>query len=411
MKIAGKFKNKIRNPAAAMTILLAFGTAAYAKVRVRPSSVNFGSQAVGSTSASFAVTLTNNNRRHIKISSVSVSVAQFSYSGPALPVSLKPGQSLTAAVRFKPTAAQAYSGPLEFVWANGSTIAISLSGTGSGQTPKSTIAPTISSQPASVNITAGQTATFNVAATGTAPMTYQWKKNGAAISGATSFSFTTPAETTGDNNAAFTADVSNNAGSATSNAAILTVSASSLLLNSSASSLSFGNVNVSSSGTQSTTLANAGNSSITISNVTVSGAGFNASGLSSGLILSPGQTATLTATFAPAAPGSVTGSVSVASNASNSPDSIALSGTGVATVNHSAALAWSPSPSTVIGYNTYTSATSGGPYTILTGTPVAATLYTDTSVLSGEVYYFVVTAVDSTNVESAFSDEVCALIP
>jgi fibronectin type 3 domain-containing protein len=83
----------------------------------------------------------------------------------------------------------------------------------------------------------------------------------------------------------------------------------------------------------------------------------------------------------------------------------------VATVNHSAALAWSPSPSTVIGYNTYTSATSGGPYTILTGTPVAATSYTDTSVLSGEVYYFVVTAVDSTNVESAFSDEVCALIP
>lgn len=83
----------------------------------------------------------------------------------------------------------------------------------------------------------------------------------------------------------------------------------------------------------------------------------------------------------------------------------------MATVNHSAALAWSPSPSTVIGYNTYTSATSGGPYTILTGTPVAATSYTDTSVLSGEVYYFVVTAVDSTNVESAFSDEVCALIP
>ena len=143
------------------------------------------------------------------------------------------------------------------------------------------------------------------------------------------------------------------AGSATSNAAILIGERLTLLLNSSASSLSFGNVNVSSTGTQTVTLTNAGNSSVTISNVTVSGAGFNASGVSSGLILTPGQTATLTATFTPASAGSVKGSVSVASNATNSPDSIALSGTGVAAVNHSVALSWSPSTSTVIGYNTY----------------------------------------------------------
>ena len=55
-------------------------------------------------------------------------------------------------------------------------------------------------------------------------MTYQWSKNGAAISGATSASYTTPAETTADNNAKFTVAVSNSAGSATSNAAVLTVS-------------------------------------------------------------------------------------------------------------------------------------------------------------------------------------------
>ena len=85
------------------------------------------------------------------------------------------------------------------------------------------VAPSITSQPASKSLAAGQAATFNVAATGTAPMTYQWKKNGAAISGATSSSYTTPAETTADNNAQFTAAVSNSAGSATSNAAVLTV--------------------------------------------------------------------------------------------------------------------------------------------------------------------------------------------
>ncbi len=85
------------------------------------------------------------------------------------------------------------------------------------------VAPSITTQPSSATITAGQTATFSVTATGTAPLTYQWKKNGTAITGATAASYTTPAETTADNGAQFTALVSNSAGSATSNAATLTV--------------------------------------------------------------------------------------------------------------------------------------------------------------------------------------------
>ena len=52
----------------------------------------------------------------------------------------------------------------------------------------------ITTQPASQTVTAGQTATFSVTATGTAPLSYQWKKNGAAISGATASSYTTPGD-------------------------------------------------------------------------------------------------------------------------------------------------------------------------------------------------------------------------
>ena len=85
MQIAGKIRNKIQNVAAAMMILFAFGTVAHANVRVKPSSVNFGSQAVGSTSASHNVTITNANRSSVTISAVSSSAAQFSYSGPSLP--------------------------------------------------------------------------------------------------------------------------------------------------------------------------------------------------------------------------------------------------------------------------------------------------------------------------------------
>jgi hypothetical protein len=84
-------------------------------------------------------------------------------------------------------------------------------------------APSITAQPANLSVTVGQTATFSVVATGTAPLAYQWQKNNANISGATSASYTTPATVSGDNNANFRVIVSNTAGSMTSSSAILTV--------------------------------------------------------------------------------------------------------------------------------------------------------------------------------------------
>ena len=87
------------------------------------------------------------------------------------------------------------------------------------------IAPAITSQPVSQTVNAGQTATFSVAATGTAPLTYQWSKNGAAVSGATAATYTTPATSNTDNGTSFSVAVGNAAGTATSNAATLTVSA------------------------------------------------------------------------------------------------------------------------------------------------------------------------------------------
>jgi hypothetical protein len=273
------------------------------------------------------------------------------------------------------------------------------------------VAPTITTQPSSQNLIAGQTATFSVAATGTAPMTFQWMKNAIAMTGATSSSYTTPAETTADNNAQFTVKVSNSSGSATSNPATLTVNAATLILNASSSSLNFGNVTVSSSSSQNVTLTNAGTPSVTISNISISGAGFGASGVPAGLILSSGQTATLTVTFAPAATGSVTGSVTVTSNATNSPLKVTLAGAGVTAVVHSASLSWTASTSTVIGYNCYSSTVSGGPYSKLNTLPLAAKSYMDTTVQSGKTYYYVVTSVDSNYVESALSSQVSARIP
>ncbi len=83
--------------------------------------------------------------------------------------------------------------------------------------------PAITVQPANQSVAAGQTATFNVAATGLGDLSYQWSENGTPITGATSPSYTTPATSLADNNAVFSVDVSDVFGATPSSSAALTV--------------------------------------------------------------------------------------------------------------------------------------------------------------------------------------------
>jgi hypothetical protein len=85
-------------------------------------------------------------------------------------------------------------------------------------------APQITQNPSSTTVTVGAEATFTVTATGSS-LSYQWSENGAAISGATAASYSTPATTAADSGESFTVTVSNSLGSKTSTAAVLTVTA------------------------------------------------------------------------------------------------------------------------------------------------------------------------------------------
>jgi hypothetical protein len=102
--------------------------------------------------------------------------------------------------------------------------AVTLTGCG-GSFPavSNPLAPAITTQPAAQSVMVGQTATFSVVASGTAPFSYQWQKGTAAIAGATSASYITPSTTLADSLSKFQVVVSNSAGSATSNQAVLTV--------------------------------------------------------------------------------------------------------------------------------------------------------------------------------------------
>lgn len=84
------------------------------------------------------------------------------------------------------------------------------------------VAPTISNQPLSQTVTAGANVTFSVNATGHPAPTYQWSRNGSAISGATSPTYTIASAQTSDAGN-YTVTVTNRAGSITSNTATLTV--------------------------------------------------------------------------------------------------------------------------------------------------------------------------------------------
>lgn len=95
-------------------------------------------------------------------------------------------------------------------------------GGGGGGNPPPPAAPVITTQPASVTVLSGATATFTVAATGSS-LAYQWNKNTVAIAGATAAQFTTGTTVAGDNGASYTVTVSNGGGSVTSSPAILTV--------------------------------------------------------------------------------------------------------------------------------------------------------------------------------------------
>jgi beta-galactosidase len=85
------------------------------------------------------------------------------------------------------------------------------------------IPPTITAQPQDRSVSVGKTAKFTVTASGSKTLTYQWRKNGTNIAGATRASYTTPPVTTGDNGSLFSVVVTNPYGSVTSDNATLTV--------------------------------------------------------------------------------------------------------------------------------------------------------------------------------------------
>jgi hypothetical protein len=201
---------------------------------------------------------------------------------------------------------------------------------------------------------------------------------------------------------------SNATGSPTSIGLSATVAATTVQLSANSGSVSFGNSTVGVSTVQEITLTNTGNSAVSISSISAGNSVFTVTG-NPNVTLAPNQSVSVALNFDPTAVGLATGTLVVTSNAPQV--QIALSGTGVATPQYAVTLNWSPSVSTVIGYNVYRGTGVNPQLSILNNTMVSSTSYQDTTVAAGQTYTYAVTSVDSNNLESALSATVCVPIP
>src|SRR5947209_7266886 len=391
------------------------------QLSVIPPSASFGNVGVG-TRNTYAFTLTNSGSASVTVSQANVSGSGLSVGGLSLPLTLTPGQKTTFSVVFAPASTGNITGSVSLVSnALNSPTTIALSGT-AVQPQLSVVPPSASFGDVAVGTRNSQTITLINSGTGSVTISQATPSgNGFSMTGLTVPLTLSAGQRTSFNVAFAPASAGSITGSlslvsdAPNSPSTIALSGtgvtSTFLLTASPTSLSFANVTVgSNSAPQTVTLTNSGNSSVSISQINVSGSGFSASGLTAPLTLAAGQTASFSVVFASTTAGSAIGNISLVSNATNSP-TIALSASGVQPIPLARTLSWNPSLSAVVSYNVYRGTQSGGSYQKLNSLPAPTTTYTDNSVLAGQTYFYVVTAVDSRNVESVHSNEVSTTIP
>jgi hypothetical protein len=176
------------------------------------------------------------------------------------------------------------------------------------------------------------------------------------------------------------------------------------------STLTFGNVTVGSSASLQATLT-ASNSAVKISSDESSSSEFAIVGLALPTTIQAGQSVQVTIQFTPNASGAASGTAKFISNAVDSPTSEQLTGTGVAQGSHSVDLSWDPGSGNPVGFNIYRANVRSGPFQMINTVLDASPNYTDSTVASGATYYYVTTEVNAEGQESAYSNEVKAVIP
>lgn len=321
-----------------LTIALS-GTGAQAGLSVTPASFNFGS-VVENQTKSQSFTVTNTGSGALTITQISANGADYSISGLNTPATIDAGKTATFSALFAPTASGSLAGSV-LISSNApnSPNAVALSGTGVAAST------TLSANPTSVsftgtNVGSSTSKSVTITNTGNTSLTVSQVRVNAKDFGETGIS--TPLTLNAGQSAAMnisfapsaSEQISGNITVSSSQGATAVVPVSGIgvqaALTVTPSSVGFGNVTVGSPISQTIQLTNSGTGVLTVSQVSAAGAGFNTSAMSLPASLNPNQSTTFNVQFSPPSAGSASGSVSVVSNAPNSPAVIGLSGTGMA---------------------------------------------------------------------------------
>jgi Abnormal spindle-like microcephaly-assoc'd, ASPM-SPD-2-Hydin len=415
---------------------LLYSIAANGQLALSPSNLNFGSVPAGS-SKNLSVVVSNSSKSTLTISQATVTGTGFSFAGasPGLPMTLPPQQGVSLSVIFAPQASGSASGIMSVATSNpignsgkqrSSNTTITLSGTGTSSaaavTPGYLVANASSLNFGSILAGSNQTKYITLTNSGGSSViisqatvtgtgfSLQGFNGSETLAAGQSLTLTIVFAPTvaGSTNGALTclSDASDAkltvllSGSATSPGQLAV----------SPGSMSFGTIAVGTSQKQTGTLSATG-SSVTVSSGSSSSAEFSLSGMTLPVTIAAGQSMPFAVTFAPQMSGTASANISFASNASNPSTTEIATGTGAATLQHSVDLSWTPSTSAVVGYNVYRASISGGPYAKINSSLNAGANYADSTVQSGQTYFYVTTAVDSTGMESGYSNQVSAVIP
>jgi hypothetical protein len=324
-----------------LVILTASTGSSGQQLTVSPASHNFGNVTVN-TVANAAVSLTNSGAANLTISRIMVSGTGFAASPIKTPTTVPAGGNVVLNVTFSPKTSGNFYGAVTVSSDDSDTPTetVALDGTATTQTIGKLIAT-----PAAINfnnVKQGSTASAvttlkNVGTSNVTLSQINLNGSGFSTSGIATPVLVVPGES-------LTLTVKYSPGSnRTSSGSISLVSAQGGVtsvsvsgtmaqssLNLSPASINFGNAVTGVANSQTVQIGNPGTVPVTITAANISGAGFSTSGLILPLTLSAGKTATFNLQFGPKSAGASSGSLTLASDASNSPSVVALSGAGVA---------------------------------------------------------------------------------
>jgi hypothetical protein len=380
-----------------------------------PMGLKFGDVVVGQ-SETLLVTLTNGGQTSVTVSEIAVSDPELTVSNLSLPRVLSAGQSVDLKVTLTPTTGGWAGGSIKFSSnASNSALMLDVAGSGVNSEPLTASPSTLSFGQA----TMGTDSTLPVVVTNTR----SWKVTLSAIQTAGSgFSVSGPAfPLTLAAGQSVTLNVTFAPQSAGLTGGNLLVSSAGLSvpftgtgtavgqLTMAPALLNFGDVAVGTTGTEPITISASG-ASVTVTSASSSSSRFTLDGASFPLTIAAGQSMSFNVAFTPQSSGTVSGSLTFASNGSSSQTVESLSGIGTVTP-YSVSLIWN-SASDVTGYNVYRSTAANGTYSKINSTLNPSTAYTDTTVVSGQTYYYAATSVNASGQESARSTpSVEAVVP